>query len=113
MKCDECQKFDNETKAKMLEIFNADEIEFFAIKTVQENYNSRTAKSFLNANNGKPNNIKAMIHYQRQIDFTGAMLGKLMISLESKVLEEMMVKFKKNGIVINLEHAACPHKDNI
>lgn len=109
MKCQKCQKFDDETKKRVLECFGPDEVASIAANFIHQNHSARTALKFINPNNGTPQNLKARIHYDRQIEFTGHIIGKCLVALEPEAMAELIKAFNKMNIKINIQHESCPH----
>lgn len=113
MKCEDCKKFDQETKEMVLKVFGPDELASIAANFIQVNHSARDSLRFLNPNNGTPQNLRARVHCQTQIDFTSRVIGKCLVALEDETVKEIEESLAKRGIRFKIQHEACPHGQEI
>lgn len=47
---------------------------------------------------------------QRDLDFSGAVLGKMLVGMEPKPKQDFVDALKKMGMRLNIHHENCPHE---
>lgn len=104
MNCQQCDDFENETKALMTKMFGNDEISFMVVLL---------AKNIVTdlANMKRPGVKDAQkMFMQASADFSSAMIGKFLISLdESKKDQILQMLQREMKLTLNIKQGACPH----
>ncbi len=104
-RCEQCKGFDAETKRLVRLTHSREEVLAIcnALALTMVNY-QMTIKQM------KPNDPKRF-PLQGQLDLMGMTAGKFIVSLEPQDQMQLIKIFKdRGGIVLNINHEACPHK---
>ena len=104
--CLKCQEFDEKTKDLLAQILGPDEISHI---TMLLSASIKIAHITLKANE---NNVPMRVKCKRDMDFSAAIAGKLLIGIEPEPRQALIQAIiKHHGIALRVNHEQCPHQE--
>lgn len=101
--CPQCIEHDAKTKSLLHELFSIDELRILCLLA------GNSLQGGMDQLAKMPSSDMKTLMMKRDLDFMGAVMGKLYVGLNDLQRQQLIQTFRKMKVTIQVTHEVCPH----